>query len=237
MNLLQIAQEFCLRTGLPKPLAIATSKDAQNLQYMGLLNEILDNLAERKTWTALQIEAIFTTVASEDQGSLTTLAPQGFQHFLNNTMYDRTLNRPIIGPVSPEEWQGAKALANAFSQTSFRMQGNHLYLTPAPTAGRLIAFEYKGDLPVVDNSALPVTSGKAYFSRDDDTCLYPDKLLILGLRWNWKREKGLRNAEEFRAFELAIANFAGNDGGAKSYNLAGESSGATLSVADQSWPL
>lgn len=237
MNLLQIVQEFCTRTGLPRPVAIATSQDDQNLQYMGLLNEVLDDLSERKAWSALQMEATFTSLATEDQGALSTLAPFGFVRLQDDLLFNRTSNEVILGPVSPETWQAQKAGMATVSALSYRIKGGHLFLTPAPAAGQTIAFEYKGDYAVVDNTTTPI-SGKAYFTRDSDTCLYPDKLLIQGLRWVWKREKGLRYAEEFRKFEAAVANFAGSDGGHAPVNLADGSLPSTgLSVNDRSWPL
>jgi len=237
MNLLQVVQEFCTRTGLPRPVAVATSQDEQNLQYMGLLNEVLDDLSERKAWSALQMEATFTSLAAEDQGALSTLAPFGFVSLQDNVMFNRTTNEAILGPVRSELWQSQKAGMSTISSISYRLKGGHLFLIPAPSAGQTIAFEYKGDYAVVDNVASPV-AGKAYFTRDSDTCLYPDKLLIQGLRWVWKREKGLRYTEEFRKFEAAVANFAGSDGGNSTIDLAGDGTPVSgLSASDRNWPL
>jgi len=238
MTLLQIVQAFCLRTGLPKPLLVATSKDDQVVQYLGLLNEILDDLAERKVWSAMQIEATFVSLAAEDQGALSALAPQGFIRILDDTLYDRTENTTILGPVRASTWQASKAGFQSISDMQYRIKGGHLFLTPAPAAGNTIAFEYQGQYPVVDNSAAPATSGKAYCTLDTDTFLYPDKLLILGLRWLWKREKGLRYAEDFRGYESAVTNFASTDGGNPVIDLAGDAEAvAGISAPSMSWSL
>jgi len=37
-------------------------------------------------------------------------------------------------------------------------------------------------------------------------------LLLLGLRWRWKEEKGLPYMESFRLYEAAVAEAAGADG-------------------------
>lgn len=238
MNILQVVNAFCHRTALPVQSAMATSQDDQALQLMGLANEILDDLGERKAWTMLHTEALFTTLAAEDQGALATLASGGYTSIMDGVLFDRTNGQYILGSVSPLQWQAAKANLASISDTQYREMQGHLYLTPAPAAGDTVAFEYVTSYPVVDNSAAPVLTSKAYFTHDSDTYLYPDKLLILGLRWLWKREKGIRYGEEFRNYESAVLNFMGKDGGKQAIDMSGDSKPAMgVNVPDRSWPL
>lgn len=232
MNLLQLIQEVSLRLGLPKPSIIASSRDDQTLQLMALMNEVLDDLNERKAWTSLQREAIFTSVAAEDQGALTTLADPGFREFSDPRLFDRSGGESIIGPISSEVWQADKAGIASVSSISYRIRQGHLYLLPAPAAGKTIAFEYLSSYPVLNAAG----TAKQYFSSDDDTCYYPNHILILGLRAVWKREKGMRYAEEFRKFEAAVANFAGKDGAPAPVNLSAEVSVRPgVNVPDRNW--
>ena len=232
MTLIEIVREFSRRTGLIPPSAVATSGDDQVLQIMGLANEVLDNLEERKTFTGLQTETTFVSVATEFQGYLSTIAP-GFSSLIDSLMFNRTEREVIFGPLRPSDWQAKSAGIMTISSTQYRIKGNQLLLNPAPAVGSTIAFEYKSSYPLIDgNTGL----AKQYFSADTDTFFYPDKLLILGLRWKWKREKGLRYAEDFRDYEVAVANFCGSDGGNAVINLAG---GHTFSpgihIPDQGW--
>ena len=78
MNLLALLQEFTTRTGIPKPTYAVGNTDPQVLQLLALLNEVIEELMERD-WTMLTQEATFVTPAAEDQGAVTTLAPNGFK--------------------------------------------------------------------------------------------------------------------------------------------------------------
>lgn len=234
MDLLHIIQEFCLRTSLPKPVLVAASSDDQVLQIMALANEVLDNLGERKAWQALQKTATHTTLAQEDQGALTAICDAGFRSLKDNLLFNRTDSQLIFGPTASDAWQAHKATIYTISQTEFRILQNHLHLIPALAAGKTIAFEYLSEYPVLDST----NAAKVYFTADTDTSLYPTKLLILGLRWIWKREKGIRYGEEFRQFEAAVANFAGKDGGNPTINLADEPLiGPQINIPGQSWEL
>lgn len=232
MNLKEIIQEFCRRTGLPVPLSVATSGDVQVLQLMGLLNEVLEDLQERKAFSFLQTEATFLSTAMEVQGEIKTLAP-GFVRLLDNLLYNRTSREVIFGSIPPAEWQIHKSGIWEISETKFRIQQGMLKFLPVPEAGSTIAFEYV--------TAAPVFSGityKQYFTADTDTCLYPDDLLILGLRWIWRREKGMRYLENKRDYEYKVSNLAGNDGTSQPIPLDSVSpSGPSINVPERSWNL
>jgi len=236
MTLLQIIQEFCRRTGLSVPVIAASSNDDQILQYMGLLNEILDDLEKRRAYTFLQKEGIITATGDEDQGSLLTLFPD-FESFLTQYFFNRTTNEVIYGPIPPDAWQAKAAGLYAVSETRFRIFSRHLYLSPAPAAGDSISFEYQTKYPVMDEVSVP-SSYKRYFSLDTDTTLYPDSILIAGLRWTWKREKGIRYGEDFRNYEEMVKRLSGKDGNPRQIKLDEPSSPVMgIQVPDRSWPL
>ena len=86
-----------------------------------------------------------------------------------------------------------------------------LYLYPAPAEGTILAFEYQSSAPVVDRTNPDRPVYKEYFTKDTDEFLLPETLLIKGLRWRWKEEKGLPYMEPFRNYEDAVAHEAGYD--------------------------
>ena len=209
MNLLQIVQEFCQRTGLPNPTQVVGAQDDQLTQLVGLANEICEDLVRRHSWTGLIQESVFQSVAGGDQGAISTLAPQGFLKIQNETIYDRTRRLPIFGPRSPQEWQAMKALPMSGPFYQYRFRGGHLLITPDMPAGHTLAFEYTSEA-VVFNATDNVY--KSFFTKDADEFLLDKSLLIKGLRWRWKEEKGLPYAEAFRGYESAVAEAAGSDG-------------------------
>jgi hypothetical protein len=211
MTLLQIVQEFCQRNGLTVPQIVMASQDDQLTQIVGLANEVCEDLVRRHSWTILQYETVFTSAAGADQGALSTLAPNAFLKILNETIFDRTRRLPVFGPRSPQQWQMLKALPMSGPFYQYRIQQDRLLIIPDMPSGHTMAFEYASEGAVQDVSTVTPTV-KAFFTRDDDVFLLNKSLLLLGLRWRWKEEKGLPYLESFRLYEAAVAEASGADG-------------------------
>jgi hypothetical protein len=208
MTILTVIRAFCQRTGLPAPGFVAASQDAQVVQLLALANEVIEDLVDRWTWQDLVKEATFVTIAGEDQGAIATIAPSGFSRILQETIFNRTLRLPLFGPLAASQWQGLKALPNPGPNYQYRIRGGRLLFSPAGVVGQTCAFEYASR-----NAAIGADSiAKPAFTLDTDNFLLPESLLMAGLRWKWKAEKGLDYAEEFRRYEILANNAAGRDG-------------------------
>lgn len=237
MTLLELVQAFTKRTGLPSPVAVVSSADDQIRQVAGLIDEVLEYLVDRHyDWNPVVLEATFTSVAAEDQGAIATIAPSGYKHILNETIFDRTRQLPFYGPLSASQWQQAKALPTSGPFYKYRIVRGRLLLNPAPPAGHDCAFEYASSHAVL---AADGTTTKQYPTADDDTFLLPDTCLLAGLRWKWKCEKGLEYAEDFRRFEELLNNAIGRDGSKPRLSMSGECETAKpgIFVSPGSWPL
>lgn len=236
MNLLTIIQKVCTRSGLPIPASAVGSTDIRVLQMIGLLEEEGNDLSSRHDWSNLTIEASLTTTATEDQGSIDTICPTGFRYIRNNTIWDRTDQLPIWGPLEGQEWQALKAISNVGPRYRYRIRGNHLLSNPAPPAGHSWKFEYQSKNWVYDVDS---TLSKEFVSKDTDTFLVPDHLVLLGLRWRWMKEEGLAYAELFNSYEIQVKDAMGRDGGAKRLSMEGRRTNVQpgVFINPMSWPL
>lgn len=215
MTLLSLVRAFCFRTGISPSLVVATALDQQTMQVSDLLNEVIEDLMDHN-WTGMVQEALWSATAAENQGPLTTLAPNGFKWILPETLFDRTMRLPLFGPLSASDWQALKALPNSGPFYKYRIVGGNFLLNPEPPAGHELVFEYASSWCVLDADG--VTS-KPYPTADTDTFLVPDTLLQAGLRWKWKYEKGLEYAEDFSRYEMLRENSLGRDGTKKILNM------------------
>lgn len=216
-TLTRFITDLCGRQGLPTPVGgISGGNDPQLLQMMRLLEEEGDDLVTRHPWQVLTYEVGLTTVADEDQGDINDIcnaavSGQSFAYFKNGTFWDRANHLPVCGPLDAAEWQQMKALVSTGPRYRWRLRGNHLLINPTPTAGQTWYFEVVSPLWIKNSVVL-----KNRFTADSDVVVYPNYLCEMGLRWRWKKEKGLDYAEDFRTYEAQLAKEIGADGGKRS---------------------
>jgi len=205
MSLLTTVQNFCRRTNITVPTEVIGTSDTQISQVYALLEEEGNDLSGRGDWQILIHEKTLTTKATESQGYIDEIVGcPGFRYIKNNTIWDRTLNLPVLVIDGPD-WQAEKGFANTAPEYMARIRGGELLVTPTPTAGNTWAFEYVTWNWISNGS-------KQYFTRDSDTIDLPETIVLMGLRWRWKKEKGLKYAEDFRTYEKLVTNALSRQG-------------------------
>ena len=218
MSLLTMTTQVCRRIGIPTPSSVSGSSDQQIIQLMALANEEGQDLSSRYPWAGLVTESTFTTVATESQGSITTLAGSDFRYILNDIMWDRTLLRPVLGPLAPAEWQELKARNITGPWYQYRIRGTSVLFIPTPSAGDTVAFEYVSK-NWVNVTASSTTSGT--WTADADTGRIDEELMAQGIIWRWKSAKGLEYAEDYAKYERLVADQMSRDGGKPMLNMEG----------------
>jgi hypothetical protein len=173
-----------------------------------LLNKEGVALARRpeQGWQALVKEATFTTVATEIQGALATIAPN-CKYIINDTIWNRTQQRPICGSLDAKDWAVRKGwlVSGGFYQ-EYRLKGGNISFIPIPTAGETCAFEYQSSAWTTNGSTFSTA-----FTADTDTSLLDEELLRLGLIWRWRAAKGFDYSEDFREYEVAVSEAIARD--------------------------
>lgn len=214
MTCLSIVQTTCRRLGFTVPNTATGSTDSQVIQLTAILNEEGQELANRHEWQVLVKESTFTTLAAE----LQTTLPTGFKYILNDTIWNRDLRRPVFGPLTAQKWQQQKASNIQGPWNQFRILANQIKFYPVPVAGQTCAYEYVSSHWAV-NATGDVT--KDAFTADDDVSYLDEQLLLAGLRWRWKKEKGLEYSEDFNTYERLVLDAIGRDAGRDVLNLDG----------------
>lgn len=218
MTALSIVQQAASWLAIPQPSALFSATDAQTIQLRSLLNEELYELATwpDHNWTKLCTETSFTTVA---QAAQTSAIPVDFGRYIDGSMWNRTTVRPVYGPLSAEQWQREKAGPTFTSvYLGMRFRGNDLLLTPNPTAGQTVYFEYLSLYAVYASGG--TTPTKAAFTLDNDTTFFPETLVERGLRWRFLRAKGLDYQQEYQSWVELLQRVAARDGGMPTLNAA-----------------
>lgn len=233
-TILSLAQSAADRIGIPRPTALVGSTNQQARELLTFAQQEGKELMKAVPWEELQTEVTFNTVAADVQTSL----PSDFDRFLNDSMFNRTLDRKIGGPISPQEWQQRKAFPTASTVNYwFRVRGGDILFTPQPQAGEAIYYEY-----ISRNwcqSALAVAQPEIQADTDTLRMRDADEVFILGLRWRFLKAKGLGWETPFQEYMQQRQQRAGTQEGAPTLNAAGRNfwgSWYRPNVPEGNWP-
>ncbi len=187
MTLLSIAKSVGdeIKTGVPIEFVV-NNNDPDVRLILRLAQKVGIALMQRVDWQELRGEVEFTSLAQEEQ---TGILPIDFDHFVDETFWDRSLGYLVIGPVTAVTWQGLKANTENLTERSprFILRQNEILIQPVPGAGNNLAFEY-----ISKNwcqSAQGV--GQPQWLADDDVGVIDEELMTLGIIFNYYLSEGL----------------------------------------------
>jgi hypothetical protein len=235
MSLISIIQDAAVELGFAEPSVAITSTDLAVKQMVVLADKEGKELARRFDWQRLMTEGTFTATASATQvASIATTYPN-FARIINGTMWNRTQNRVVKGPLTAAEWQRMNAAtARVTIGNYFRIRGNGILFFSTPASGDEIFFEYCSDKWCQGALA----TAQSAWAADADTALIDEEIIRLGVVWRYKKSKGFDYGEDFRTYEMALQDVFGIDAGKSPVDMTGdENLGLGVNLAEGSWDL
>lgn len=178
-----------------------------------------------------------TTIASVDSGTQITLSqaatasgavtltcakikyalPADYDRLVDNTEWDKSKRWQMLGPETAQQWQWLKSGYIATGpRVRFRVMGNTLQVWPPLSAAEYLGFEYLSNYWAFDTSG----NGKGSFTADSDTCAFPDRLMVLGLKLKYFEIKGFDTTAFARDFNDELNLAKANDHGSPILSLA-----------------
>lgn len=240
MSLLTIIQNVTRELGLPKPTTVVGNDDATVVQLLALANRSGKEIAKGRggeILSEMRREVSHTTVATELQGTMASIAGADFDYVVNETMWDRTSQQKIVNIGTAQKWQRlqAQTVSSPFYQYRIRVNSStmekSLYFYPAPSAGNSVYFEYKSKYWCRNS-----TTGKSSFTSDTDVGIIPEDLIELELIWRYKEKNGLDYAEDFRVAQDAFEYHLGSTDGAPTLDAAGcDEDRVTVNIPEGNW--
>jgi hypothetical protein len=143
--------------------------------------------------------------------------PSDFDRPVDTTNWDITKHWAIIGPLTPQQWE---YLISGWIATgpviNWRLLGGYFQIWPVQTSADLLGLEYISTNWVVATGGFAPT--KASFTVDSDTCVFPDRLMVLGLKKKFYEAKNFDVSALTRDYADQLSIAYANDSG--SGNLA-----------------
>jgi len=137
--------------------------------------------------------------------------PTDYDRQIDYTHWDKTKHWVLMGPETAQQWEW---LVSGYIATGprirYRIFGSTFQIwPPQTTVTDVLGFEY------VSNAWAASTLGvaKSSFTVDTDTCIFDDRLMVLGIKSKYYQAKGLPNSfeNEFLAWlDIAKSNDAGS---------------------------
>lgn len=194
-------------TGIP---STATLSARYQVTGTGILTNSQISSVDSATQVTLIQQANASATATALTFSQTQYAmPSDFDRQIDRTHWDKTQHWQMIGPETAQQWEW---LTSGYISTGpivrYRIFGNYFQIWPPQGSQHYLGFEYMSNAWA--RSTLDVA--KSSFTVDTDTCVYPDRLMVLGLKHKYYQAKGLGDIykDDFDAqYDIAVAADAG----------------------------
>lgn len=155
--------------------------------------------------------------------------PTDIDHQMTQTYWDRTFRWQLLGPLSPQERQ---VLLSGISPTGPRRRfwiiNNQLVINPVPSDNTGVeVFEYYTNA-WAQTGLTTSASTASRFANDTDYFLLDDNVMELGLKWRFRKAKGLSFDAEQDDYDNAVEVAISADGGSRNLPLNASAGGIRL---------
>ena len=123
--------------------------------------------------------------------------PDDYDSIIPRTQWDKSKHWEMLGPEDAQQWEW---LLSGFISTGprlrWRLLGNYFQIWPGYSSNELLGFEYlsKGWARTAAGAA------KNSFTIDTDTCIYPDRLMVLSTKLKYFQAKGFDTTALYRDY-------------------------------------
>lgn len=143
--------------------------------------------------------------------------PSDFDRIVNRTQWDKTNHWEMVGPNSAQQWQFFKSgYVQTTPRVRYRQLGGKFQIWPPVGVDDYYGFEYISKNWVIAADG----TGKTMYTQDTDTCVFPDRLMVLGLKLKYFEIKGFDTTAFRRDYIYQLDTSKGTDAGAPTLSIA-----------------
>ncbi len=151
--------------------------------------------------------------------------PAGFDRITDRTQWDKSKRWEMLGPETPQQWQWLKSgYISTGPRMRWRQMGGYFQVWPPMSTNEYLGFEYVSSYWAQDASGTRVPS----LTLDTDTAIFPDRLMVLGLKLKYFETKGFETTALFRDYNMQLEIAKSADGGAPNLSMAPRMSTALI---------
>lgn len=167
--------------------------------------------------TLNQIPASAGTAASITFAKVKYALPSDYDAIVPRTHWDKSKRWEMLGPESPQQWEW---LLSGYISTGprirWRLYGDYFQIWPPTTTAEYLGFEYRSKGWALSSSGIVKNS----FTADDDTCIYPDRVMVLFTKLKYFEAKGFDTTALYRDFMMELETVKAQDMSAATLSFA-----------------
>jgi hypothetical protein len=164
--------------------------------------------------------------------------PSGYDRMISDTNWDRTNHWRNLGTKSSQDWQFLQGgIISIGPRERYRIYNGKFRIFQALTTVYNFSFEYVSNYWVC--AAGSSTGTKPAYTADTDTSVFPDDLMLAGLRFYFLKAKKLDYGAELAEFNRALSYCKAGDVPVSAQSLAPVGMNQLVgpwSVQDGNWP-
>lgn len=143
--------------------------------------------------------------------------PSDYYSTVNRTHWDKSKRWEMLGPESPQQWEW---LLSGYISTGprirWRLLGQYFQIWPGMNGDELLGFEYRSNAWAYNALGVPKTS----LTADTDTCIYPDRVMVLGTKLKYFEAKGFDTTALYRDYLAELETAMAQDMAAANLSFA-----------------
>ena len=123
--------------------------------------------------------------------------PSDYEAIVPRTMWSKSDHWELLGPEDAQQWEW---LLSGYISTGprirWRLYGEYFQIWPPTAEAKYLGFEYRSKGWANTSAGVAKNS----FTLDTDTCIYPDRLMVLSLKLKYFEAKGFDTTAMFRNY-------------------------------------
>lgn len=165
---------------------------------LGLSNATYITSVDSVTQVTVNLPATGTYVGQQVTFEKVKYAmPVDYNSIVPRTQWDKSKHWEMLGPEDAQQWEW---LLSGYISTGprirWRLLGNMFQIWPGVSTNELLGYEYRSVAWAESSTGVP----KLSFTADSDTCIYPDRLMVLMTKLKYFEAKGFDTTAMYRNY-------------------------------------
>lgn len=143
--------------------------------------------------------------------------PADYDASVPRTHWDKSKHWEMLGPTDAQQWEW---LLSGYISTGprirWRLLGNFFQIWPGVSTNELLGYEYRSQAWAESSDGTPKNS----FTNDADTCIYPDRVMVLMTKLKYFEAKGFDTTAMYRNYLTELETVMGQDMSAANLSFA-----------------